>query len=42
MVERCEVETVDWVETLNMLADTLTKSGGSALWIKSVMEQNEL
>ena len=42
MVERCEVETVDWVETSNMLADTLTKRGGSAWWIKSVMEQNEL
>ena len=42
MVERCEVETVDWVETSNMLADTLTKRGGSAWWIKSVMEENEL
>ena len=42
MVERSEVQTVDWVETSKMLADTLTKKGGNASWIKSVIETNQL
>ena len=42
MIEQCEVKTVDWVPTTDMLADILTKRGGSAWWIKSVMEQNTL
>ena len=42
MVERNEVETVDWVETSDMLADALTKKGGNSGWIKSVIKKNEL
>ena len=42
MVARKEVQTVDWVETSDMLADTLTKRGGNAGWIKSVIKKNEL
>ena len=41
MVARKEVQTVDWVETSDMLADTLTKRGGNAGWIKSVIKKNE-
>jgi hypothetical protein len=42
MIERSEVEIIVWVDTLKMLADTLTKKGGNALWIKNVIERNEL
>jgi hypothetical protein len=34
MVDRSEVESVDWVQTNEMLADTLTKEGGNASWIQ--------
>ena len=37
MVDRNEVETVDWVETSNMLADALTKKEGNSGWIKLVI-----
>ena len=42
MVERAEVQNVAWVDTNEMLADTLTKKGGNAWWIKSVIENNKL
>ena len=42
MVEKSEVQEVDWVATTDMLADTLTKKGGNAGWIKSVIETNKL
>ena len=42
MIEQFEVKTVDWVATSDMLANILRKRGGSAWWIKSVMEQNTL
>ena len=42
MLEKSEVEIIDWVDTKNMLADTLTKKGRNAMWIKSVIERNEL
>ena len=41
MLERSEVEVIEWVDTKSMLADTLTKKGGNAKWIKSVIESNE-
>ena len=42
MVDRGEVETVDWVDTSNMLADALTKKGENSDWIKNVIKRNEL
>ena len=40
MLERKEVEAVNWVETDNMLADVLTKKGGNSFWIKDVLSKN--
>ena len=40
MLEKKEVDTVDWVETDNMLADVLTKKGGNYSWIKNVLTRN--
>ena len=40
MLERKEVMSVDWVETSDMLADILTKRGGSYKWIKNVLTRN--
>ena len=40
MLEKKEVDTVDWVETKNMLADVLTKKGGNYSWIKNVLTRN--
>ena len=42
MIEHSEVKQVDWVETSEMLADTLTKKGGNVKWIKEVITQNIL
>ena len=42
MVEKTEVQSIDWVETSEMLADSLTKKGGNDGWIKSVIESNQL
>ena len=40
MVEKGEVLSIDWVDTKNMLADTLTKRGGDGSWIKNVLSNN--
>ena len=40
MLEKKEVDTVDWVDTDNMLADVLTKKGGNYSWIKNVLTRN--
>ena len=40
MLEKKEVDTVDWLETDNMLADVLTKKGGNYSWIKNVLTRN--
>ena len=40
MLEKKEVDPVDWVETDNMLADVLTKKGGNYSWIKNVLTRN--
>ena len=40
MVECREVNSIDWVETSGMLADTLTKRGGNSSWIRSVLARN--
>ena len=42
MLERREVNSVKWVETSEMLADTLTKKGGNSYWIKNVLANNVL
>ena len=42
MVEKSEVEKVHWVETKEMLADTLTKTAGNGSWVKDVMERNRI
>jgi len=39
MVDQSQVDKVHWVETGEMLADTLTKTGGNRSWIKLVMEK---
>ena len=40
MIEKGEVQKIDWVETDKMLADTLTKKGGDSWWIKNVVSSN--
>ena len=40
MLDRNEVAAINWVETDNMLADSLTKKGGNSLWIKDVLSKN--
>ena len=42
MVDQSQVDKVHWVETGEMLADTLTKTGGNRSWIKLVMEKNQI
>ena len=42
MVESKEVNRIDWVETNDMLADSLTKIGGNGWWIKDVISKNDL
>ena len=42
MLEVKEVNRIDWVETSGMLADALTKQGGSGNWIKEVISRNRL
>jgi hypothetical protein len=37
MLENCEVKSVKWVETGDMLADILTKKGGNSRWIKNIL-----
>ena len=41
-MEKSEVQNVAWVDTKKMLADILTKRGGNAWWIKSVIENNKM
>ena len=40
MLENCEVNSVKWVETGDMLADILTKKGGNSRWIKDILAKN--
>ena len=40
MVENKEVKNIEWVETSEMLADTLTKKGGNGSWLKHVITRN--
>ena len=40
MLENCEVSSVKWVETGDMLADILTKKGGNSRWIKDILAKN--
>ena len=40
MLERNEVEAINWVETDNMLADSFTIKGGNSFWIKDVLSKN--
>jgi hypothetical protein len=40
MLDKCEVKSVQWVETGDMLADTLTKKGGNSSWIKDILTKN--
>ena len=42
MIEKNEVKYVRWVETNSMLADVLTKRGGSGSWIKDILAQNRI
>ena len=42
MIENKEVNRIDWVETEQMLADALTKLGGTGRWIKDVISRNEI
>ena len=42
MVESKEVSRIDWVETSEMLADTLTKRGGNGRWLNNVISNNVL
>jgi hypothetical protein len=42
MIEVKEVNKIDWVETTGMLADTLTKLGGTGTWLKEVISRNRL
>ena len=42
MLEMKEVNRIDWIETSGMLADTLTKQGGSGKWIRDVISSNRL
>ena len=42
MIEKSEVKYVRWVETSSMLADVLTKRGGSGSWIKDILAQNRI
>ena len=42
MIEVKEVNKIEWVETSGMLADTLTKQGGSGKWMKEVISRNRL
>ena len=37
MLDKCEVKHVKWVETGDMLADTLTKKGGNRCWITDIL-----
>ena len=37
MMDSCEVKNIDWVDTNSMLADSLTKRGGSSSWIRAVI-----
>ena len=41
MIEKSEVEEVQWVETSAMLADALTKRGANPTWIKAVIRNNQ-
>ena len=40
MMEKSEVKKIEWVETKEMLADTLTKKSGNGTWIKEVISRN--
>ena len=42
MIEKKEVKKVNWVKTGDMLADVLTKKGGSSSWIKDVVSRNSV
>ena len=42
MLDRSEVKKVDWVETNEMLADSLTKRSGLGSWVKKVITYNHL
>ena len=42
MMDSNEVKNIDWVETGEMLADTLTKRGGNSSWIRAVISENIL
>ena len=42
MIENKEVNRIDWVETEQMLADALTKLGGTGRWIKDLISRNEI
>ena len=42
MMEQAEVQNVAWMDTKKIIADILTKKGGNASWMKSVIEQNKL
>ena len=42
MMDSHEVKNIDWVETSEMLADTLTKRGGNSSWIRTAISENML
>ena len=42
MMDCKEIDSIDWVDTSSMLADTLTKRGGNSSWIRSVIAENVL
>ena len=42
MMNSIEVKNIDWADTNGMLADTLTKRGGSSSWIRAVISENML
>ena len=42
MMDNSEVKSIDWVATNGMLADTLTKRGGSSSWIRDVISKDLL
>ena len=42
MMDCKEIDSIDWVDTSGILADTLTKREGNSSWIRSVIAENVL